>query len=722
MAEIERARGSTGLSVVSTFSGCGGSCLGFEMAGYDVRYACEFVEAARDTYRLNHPATTFLDPRDIRAVRPEEILERLGLKKGELDVFEGSPPCASFSTAGNRDKDWGKVKAYCVDPETRVLGSDLRHHRAGDLAVGDQLVGFEEENTAGHRGRRFLTTTVERTARLRRPSVRVELEDGTSTTCSTDHRWLVVSGSNLRWKRAGSLCVGDVLLSVGTWDVDETRDAGYLAGLFDGEGCVSRSGSTRLVSMAQKEGPVLERAIRLLGARGFEVGEATSRPVVNITINGGLPERLRFLGQVRPERLVAKAETLYAGVNVGAARKVRVRAIEALGEREVVAITTRHATLVADGLLSHNSDVKQRTDDLFFEWARILEGLQPRVFVAENVSGLVKGKAFGYFKMILARLEECGYIVGARVLDAQWLGVPQQRQRLILIGVRKDIAKKLGLTSKTIPYPKPRPYFYSMRDALPHLSSVVHDTSGLFGQGEVIDKPSPAITFGVNSVNSYHYKVEGPRVAEGTDAPWSEDAVHPIHSESFAEPATPFAGDPRLYVRDGRRAGEVVSFDGPAPTIMAGGLGGMQHSQMVLEAPLPRIDPTPEELEPAYKAMNAPSLHREWDRTAVGEQSDKYFNMVKANPALPSPAILAMHGKVNAGVCHPYERRKFTIREVKRVCAFPDDFKLAGTYAQQWERLGRSVPPRMMYTVAAAIRDGIFARLGRLRDGWSEAP
>jgi DNA (cytosine-5)-methyltransferase 1 len=57
------------------------------------------------------------------------------------------------------------------------------------------------------------------------------------------------------------------------------------------------------------------------------------------------------------------------------------------------------------------------------------------------------------------------------------------------------------------------------------------------------------------------------------------------------------------------------------------------------------------------------------------------------------------------------EKRKFTIAELKRICAFPDDFILKGTYAQRWERLGRAVPPVMMKAVAETIRDQILARI-----------
>lgn len=111
------------------------------------------------------------------------------------------------------------------------------------------------------------------------------------------------------------------------------------------------------------------------------------------------------------------------------------------------------------GKVKKYSDVRQRTDDLFFEYARLLSEIKPRAFIAENVSGLVKGVAKGYFKEILVALKACGYRVSAKVLDAQWLGVPQGRQRLIFIGFRNDLNIDPA-------HPKPLPYFYSLKDAL----------------------------------------------------------------------------------------------------------------------------------------------------------------------------------------------------------------------------------------------------------------
>lgn len=303
-----------GLGVVSTFTGCGGSELGFRLAGFRTLMACEFIDEARRTFQANFPGVP-VDGRDIRQVTAADVLERTGLKRGELDVLEGSPPCSSFSTAGKLEAGWGKVKAY--------------------------------------------------------------------------------------------------------------------------------------------------------------------------------------------------------------------------------------------------SDKAQRTDDLFDEYIRLIDGLNPRAFVAENVSGMAKGTAKGFFIEVMRRTKALGYQVRAKVLDAQWLGVPQARQRIIFVGIRDDVGKQPE-------FPKPLLYRYTLGDVLAGVKSVVHDTRGLpqFSSGELIGRPSCTLT--LNS--SHHYRV--------TDA---------------------------------------------------------------------------------------------------------------------------------ESISHPIEPRKFTIAELRRICSFPEDFQLTGTYAQQWERMGRAVPPLMMKAVALEV-------------------
>lgn len=87
------------------------------------------------------------------------------------------------------------------------------------------------------------------------------------------------------------------------------------------------------------------------------------------------------------------------------------------------------------GKRNFNDDRNQ----LFREYVRLLRGLQPKVFVMENVSGMVKGKMKLIFANILRELKASGYVVSARLLNAMWFGVPQSRERMIFIGVREDL-------------------------------------------------------------------------------------------------------------------------------------------------------------------------------------------------------------------------------------------------------------------------------------------
>ncbi len=411
-----------GFNAISTFSGCGGSSLGYRLAGFRVLWASEFIDAARDSYRANKADYTILDGRDIREVTAEDILTAIKMQPGELDLFDGSPPCASFSTAGKREAGWGKVKKY--------------------------------------------------------------------------------------------------------------------------------------------------------------------------------------------------------------------------------------------------SDKSQRTDDLFFEYTRLLQGLQPKVFVAENVSGLVKGTAKGYFLEILRALKACGYRVSCRVLDAQWLGVPQSRQRTIFIGVRAD----LGLDPV---HPKPLPYRYSVREALPWITKAIHDTGGQFSVGDVTHRPACTVDTNPRFFVDGEIRKRELLVAVGANGGFGD--------EKWQSP------------------------DLPARTIGAGpntGNGLAGGGDIMVKHIEPETD------------ISRYAIGKEWDKIGKpGGQSDKFFQLTRPDLDGPRGCITASGGNTStASVAHPTEKRKFTIAELRRICAFPDDFILTGTYAQQWERLGRAVPPVMMAHIAATVRDEILKK------------
>ncbi|HEX3640177.1 MAG TPA: DNA cytosine methyltransferase [Ktedonobacteraceae bacterium] len=463
MREIEQIPWN-GRNVVSTFSGCGGSCLGFRLAGYRILWANEFIPAARDTYKANHPHS-ILDARDIRKIKPDEILKAIHLNQGELDVFEGSPPCASFSTAGKREASWGKVKDY--------------------------------------------------------------------------------------------------------------------------------------------------------------------------------------------------------------------------------------------------SDTRQRVDDLFFEYVRLLKGLQPKVFVAENVSGLVKGTAKGYFLEILKELKSCGYTVEAKILDAQWLGVPQMRQRLIFVGVRNDLVEQYKIRPA---HPAPLPYTYTVREALPWI--IRQGAGPVFGtEGWRDTSTSPSGTIGASPafgnglspsslieaipVRAIHDAKGQPQYSKGdiTDTP--SPTLTTMQQWYIEEQHVPIRA-----IRDDRGAfgnGSDIT-DQPSPTVLSGSVGTHWIEEQIVE---PESD------------ISKFAIGREWDKLKPGEQSQKYFSLQRAPLDGPCPTVTQTAGTAwspaaAAGVTHPTEKRKFSIAELKRICAFPDDFILTGTYSQQWERLGRAVPPVMMEKVAKTIQERIL--------------
>ena len=89
---------------------------------------------------------------------------------------------------------------------------------------------------------------------------------------------------------------------------------------------------------------------------------------------------------------------------------------------------------------------KQKLDDLFFHFIAVAKHLQPKVVIAENVSGLIKGNAKGYVNEIFKAFQEAGYVPQLFLLNAAYMGVPQRRERTVFIARRKDlILPKLSL-------------------------------------------------------------------------------------------------------------------------------------------------------------------------------------------------------------------------------------------------------------------------------------
>ena len=322
------------------------------------------------------------------------------------------------------------------------------------------------------------------------------------------------------------------------------------------------------------------------------------------------------------------------------------------------------------GITAERSDgTLDRTDDLFFDYGRLLGELQPRAFVAENVSGLVKGTAKGLFKRIMAMLTDQGYTVRAQLLDAQWLGVPQARSRVIILGMRNDL--------QLVPtFPKPWPYRYSIRDACPWITAT-EGATGFDGHADrEANGPMPAVVAGrpvqarvtidpKGQFDVRHLPVDGPMGTVTT--------VNGHHITLEVDRREAEQDEAMLTTHYGGILGNNVphSLDDPAPTVM-----------------------TPARMKVSKRGPSRRDQGLAARRARVAETD------------APAPTVLASPmGWSDIAV----ERRRLTIEEVKRLCSFPDDYLLRGSYTQQWARLGNSVPPLMMRAVAENLAAQLLA-------------
>lgn len=262
---------------------------------------------------------------------------------------------------------------------------------------------------------------------------------------------------------------------------------------------------------------------------------------------------------------------------------------------------------------------KRQLDDprnqLFREYVRLLRGLRPKVFVMENVGGMVKGIMKLVFVEILKELKASGYKVSARLLNAMYFGVPQSRQRVIFIGVREDLGiEPSHPEAENLPIP--------VKNVLP-----------------------------------------------GCLATRSQD-INPY-----------------------------ISSDKPAATICKTSSG-----YSVLR-----------------DSFTIPKSYTEWSSKLKPGQtvSDIHpkrfgFNMIKLDNNKPSPTVTKTHTPA-VGLLHPDIDRFLTISEVKLLSSFPDGFFFIGGTTEfnqrslAWMRIGNSVPPLFMRSIANCIRQEILS-------------
>jgi DNA (cytosine-5)-methyltransferase 1 len=131
-------------TVISTFAGGGGSSTGYRLAGGNVLAINEFVEEAIKTYSLNFPDTKII-PGDIKKLSGKDFLDVSGLKEGELDIFDGSPPCSAFSvSSSSKGKNW---KGAILDTRKSYFDDDGEMIHEGSIEVHSGIKSYSDGKT-----------------------------------------------------------------------------------------------------------------------------------------------------------------------------------------------------------------------------------------------------------------------------------------------------------------------------------------------------------------------------------------------------------------------------------------------------------------------------------------------------------------------------------------------------------------------------------------------
>ncbi|MCM1451006.1 MAG: DNA (cytosine-5-)-methyltransferase [Clostridium sp.] len=121
---------------------------------------------------------------------------------------------------------------------------------------------------------------------------------------------------------------------------------------------------------------------------------------------------------------------------------------------------------------------EQVLDTLFFDFIDLAKRLQPKVVIAENVKGLLQGNAKAYVDRIYREFDEAGYSCQHVLLNGQDMGVPQRRERVFFLCLRKDLVEKVPAT-------------YNLFDAIPTIDMTFSEEPIPFSEikTEGMDKP-----------------------------------------------------------------------------------------------------------------------------------------------------------------------------------------------------------------------------------------
>lgn len=169
---------------------------------------------------------------------------------------------------------------------------------------------------------------------------------------------------------------------------------------------------------------------------------------------------------------------------------------------------------------------EQVLDTLFFDFIEVARKLQPKVVIAENVKGLLLGDAKKYVQRIYSEFDNAGYTVQHYLLDAQDMGVPQRRERVFFVCLRKDLIDHV-------------PVQHNLFDVTPYLNLSFKEPR--------ISCEEAGLTLG-DPITTKCYVEDYQRLQRGEERKYQQCAliaktdVHPTLLASYRDKASPMPG------------------------------------------------------------------------------------------------------------------------------------------------------------------------------------
>lgn len=357
-----------------------------------------------------------------------------------------------------------------------------------------------------------------------------------------------------------------------------------------------------------------------------------------------------------------------------------------------------------------NSEYKAENDPrhfLYREYLRIIKDFQPAVFIMENVKGILSSKVNGelIFHQILNDFEQAGYRIYSLVKESQSdsrpdphdfiicsenYGIPQERHRVVVLGVRKDINKKPGILQlqKTLTVQQVIGDLPKLRSGLSKQQK--NDSSQEWAKA-ISDEIQPAL----NSINDKNLKE---KIQEILSSKLSPNDLN--RGENFLKSVD------GLYDNMSKKLKEWYQ-DNKLPGIIHHDSRGHMNSDLARYfycscyaefysqkdmRSSPRLNNFPPNLLPAHKNVHSGKFV---DRFKVQERH------------LPASTITSHISKDGHYFIHydPAQCRSLTVREAARIQTFPDNYFFEGTRTQQYVQVGNAVPPLLAKQIAEIIYD-----------------